>query len=116
MKVKTPMVSKSELLEELKRELNYHENGGTKYRQDTTRWAMKVAQNDFVEPEKLVQRNSAHELVKLSLNLHDEERVNDVSKMLSVVTRDLLNKKMLPDDVVEFAKRKMDGFTGLKFM
>lgn len=109
-------VSKNELLRELEKELEYHQGGGTRYRQETTRMAMEVARNQAVKPAQLVRGKSADLVVRSSLRFENEDRKRDVSKMLSVVTRDLLNKKTLPDDVVQFANEKMKNFKTLKFM
>lgn len=91
-------VGKSELLKELYAELNYHQQDGVTYRSQTTELALILASlrhntSLFHDREK-TYLFACQELVDL-----DEDRLRDVAKMLSVVTRDLHRKKTLPDDV-----------------
>lgn len=108
-------VSKEELLEELRGELEYHKGGGTSYRQETTRFAMQVA-NQLTSTRPFSNRKKTFVVVKRVLNEKNEHRLLDVSKMLSVVTRDLHNKKTLPDDAKAYVEAKKRNRKPLAFV
>lgn len=98
-------VTKPELLNELEDELAYHLDGGTSYRQDTTRYALSFAKT---VPDIYVffsRDDSYHRVRDYYPNL-DEDRLKDVSKMLSVIVRDLHMKKNMSEELkAELAKR-----------
>lgn len=107
-------VSKEELVKELEDELAYHLNGGTTYRQDTTRYSLTIA-NFLPGTELFFNREQTLEKVKELYPDMDEYRLLDVSKMLNVIVRDLHSKKTLDEETKQFVEEKMKNFTGLKF-
>ena len=108
------VVTKIELLMELDCELYYHSNGGTPYRRQTTELAIIVASQTH-DITVFFDRKKAYDTVAELLITHDEHRLQDVSKMLSVIIRDLKNKKTLPEDVKAYVNAKMKDFKFLKF-
>lgn len=110
----TEMVTKKELLIELGNELHYHSNGGTRYRRETTELAIIVA-SQIHDVTIFFNRKKAYDAATEMLINQDEDRLQDISKMLSVIIRDLENQKTLPEDVKAFANAKMKDFKFLKF-
>jgi hypothetical protein len=108
-------VSKQELVNELLSELDYHQNGSTTYRMETTRFALQVA-TQLVSTKLFFDRNKTLEFVRRALNEVNEHRLLDVSKMLSVVTRDLHNKKTLPEDAKAYVESKKQNRKRLAFV
>lgn len=108
-------VTKEELVKELAGELHYHSNGGTTYRQDTTRMALEVARQ-LADTSLFYNRTQSLSAVRSLLRESDEHRLLDVSKMLSVVTRDLHRKKTLPGDVKAYVEVKRKQKKPLTFV
>lgn len=98
-------VTHSEFVKELKQEVLYQMDGGTNYRKRTAELALLVAETT-VDPYTFWERN--HVAVDLFKRLPglDKERNQDVSKMLSVVVRDLHNKKNRSSDVQRYVEMK----------
>lgn len=98
-------VTYREYVQELAKELQYHSNGGTNYRRTTAELALMVAEST-ANPYSFWEREQvSNELFKRLPGL-DTERNKDVSKMLSVVVRDLHNKKNRTQDVQQYVEMK----------
>lgn len=108
-------VTKEEFVKELEDELAYHLDGGTSYRQDTTRYSLDIA-NSLPDTSLIFDREKTYDKVKEFYPDMDEERLQDVSKMLNVIVRDLYSKKNLDEETKRYVEEKMKKFTGLKFM
>ncbi|MFD2762421.1 hypothetical protein [Lentibacillus juripiscarius] len=81
-------VSYRDFLEELQKEANYHEYGGTSYRYKTARLSVDVAKRTgYVD--LFFDKNMAGRLVAHLLQKEDWERVSDVTKLLHAVALDL---------------------------
>lgn len=91
-------VSKSELLNELGKEYSYHAQDGATYRSQTTEIAIEVA-SKLHRTDLFFDREKTFQFVTKEFVNLDEDRRKDVSKMLTVITRDLHRKKTLPEDV-----------------
>lgn len=91
-------ISKEELLTELQSEHHYHEEGGERYRQETTRLALLVA-NSLPDTHIFFDRSNTLEVVRTLVKDADEYRLLDVAKMLSIITKDLHRKKNMPEDI-----------------
>lgn len=99
-------VTKEEFVKELEDELAYHLDGGTSYRQDTTRYSLEIA-TSFPDIYTFFYREQSYETVKEFYPNMDEDRLKDVSKMLSVIVRDLHMKKNMSEELKEeLARRK----------
>lgn len=107
-------VTKKEFVKELEDELAYHLDGGTSYRQDTTRYSLSIAQS-LPDIAILFDREYTVEKVKEFYPNMDEDRLQDVSKMLNVIVRDLHNKKNMDEETKRYVEEKMKNFKGLKF-
>lgn len=107
-------VSKEELIMELRGELHYHSDGGTSYRRETADFALQIAEQ-VSDITVFFDRGKTYTLVAEFLKNSDEYRLRDVSKMLSVIIRDLERQKRLPKDVKAYAETKMKDWKSLKF-
>lgn len=107
-------VTQQELLIELEKELQYHLEGGTSYRIQTSRFALQVVEKNR-DVAYFIDRDSAYNVVAEALPNQDEYRLQDVSKMISVIVRDLELQKTLPPEIKAFADEKMKDFKSLKF-
>lgn len=94
-------ISKEELLKELNLELAYHSEGGSTYRSETTRYSLNVA-TSLPDTQLFFNRDDTYVEVKLLYPELDEDRLRDVSKMLSVITRDLYRKKTMTPELKAF--------------
>ena len=108
------IVTKEELIIELEKELHYHMDGGTAYRIKTTQLSIQVV-NRTSDINCFYDRQHSYDTVAKALPDQDEYRLQDVSKMISIIVRDLELKKNLPADVKAFADEKMKNFKSLKF-
>ena len=112
--MKNENVSKDELVKELEDELAYHLDGGTKYRQDTTRYSLAIAKS-MPGTDLFFDREQTLAKVK---DLHpdmDVDRLQDVSKMLNVIVRDIHSKKNLDEDTKRYVEEKIKNFKGITF-
>lgn len=99
-------VTFEEFINELQMEYEYHLNGGTLYRQETTRLSIFVAEA-VEEVAPFMTRESAAITVKKILHKENEERQLDVSEMLFHVSRDLYRRKNMPKEIIsEIEKRR----------
>lgn len=106
--------TKEMLLIELEKELHYHQNGGTAYRVQTTQLSIQVV-NQVSDVICFINKKKAYDIVAGILPKEDEHRLQDISKMLSIIVRDLEMQKNLPADVRAFVDEKMKDFDSLKF-
>jgi len=93
-------VSYETFLNELSREFEYLQNGGTSYRIETATLCLEIAHkiNDitsFLDPI------TAEEIVLLYLPYVDAERLKDITKMLNTVAKSLELKANLTDEIKE---------------
>jgi hypothetical protein len=74
------------LYQELLREQNRMQSGGTSYRQETAQLALMLS-HDVKVPESLCNRVEARHFVGSLTKELSEERLEDVAKMLSMAAR-----------------------------
>lgn len=98
-------VSHSNLINELSKELQYLENGGTSYRKETARRALTVAR-ETRDIHVFTDRNLAIKTTSNFLIEEDTHRINDVAKMLNVVVSDLHYKASLSDEIKEKLEKR----------
>lgn len=100
---------------ELEREVSYHSDGGTNYRQETAELSLKVAElvkdvKPFFSPDTALQT------VKNFFPKEDLFRLRDVAKMLSVVLNDLLSKATLSDEFKQKLNERRQNRKPLKLV
>lgn len=94
-----------EFLQELKREVEFHTNGGTSYRQQTARLSLDIA-NRVAKVTPFYKLEDAKEIVsKIFPNL-DRYRVEDITKMMHVIARELRCKVNMPDELSKYVQEK----------
>lgn len=108
-------VTYREYVQELAKELQYHSNGGTDYRRKTAELALMVAESTL-NPYLFWERELVFQELFKRLPGLDTDRYNDVSKMLSVVVRDLHNKKNRTKDVQQYVEMKRKKRKPLAFV
>lgn len=108
-------ISKEELITELQLELRYHEDGGTGYRQETTRLALQVA-NSLPDTNIFFDRSQTLQVVRTFVKDVDEYRLLDIAKMLSVITKDLYRKKNMSDEMKAYLLEKRKSRKPLGFI
>jgi AraC-like DNA-binding protein len=98
-------VSFTTFLHELQKELHFHLNGGTSYRQKTAELSLQVAhQVGSVVP--FFESKLAKETVSRLLPDLDHYRVEDVTKMLHVIAKELSRNANLSDELKSYVQQK----------
>lgn len=96
----------SDFLDILKQEYDYHKNGGTEYRKETARLSLEIAMKvKSVVP--FLDHMSAKRLVFEYLPLANNQRKDDVAKMLRVLAKKLYLEKNTPNEVKEYVNKKI---------
>lgn len=98
-----------EFINELQMEYEYHLNGGTFYRQETTRLSILVTEA-VGDVAPFMERESAVTTVKRILPRENTDRQTDVSEMLFHIARDMYRKRNMPKEMkneIEKRKRKI---------
>ncbi|EMR06621.1 hypothetical protein C772_01516 [Bhargavaea cecembensis DSE10] len=95
----------SDFLEALDKEQNYLQNGGTSYRRQTAAMARDLASiNDglaqFLNRQELVRQ------VRTAYPLADEERIQDVAKMLNVVAKNVYLRSNVSDEAAAYVRSR----------
>ncbi|WP_313431936.1 hypothetical protein [Siminovitchia terrae] len=108
-------LSFEDFLKKLKLEQEYQAAGGTSYRQQTAKLSIEVALkvkkvHPFLDPIK------TKKLVSIHLPACDDERDDDVSKMLRVIAKSMYLEQITPDEVKKYAKSKLKNKLKLKKM
>lgn|SRR5690625_4478545 len=97
----------------LQQEYKYHADGGTTYRQKTAKLSLEVALavknvHPFLDPIECQKLVSSH------LPAYDNERKDDVAKMLRVIAKSMYIEMTTPDEVKEYVKSKLKNNWTLK--
>jgi NurA-like 5'-3' nuclease len=103
--VKEQGVSYTVFLQELQKELVFHLNGGTSYRQKTAELSLEVA-HKVGEVTPFFERNVAKQTVSCLLPNLDQQRVEDVAKMLHFIAKELYLNANLPKEVKVYVEQK----------
>ena len=98
-------LSKQELLHEMNKELRFHQNGGTPYRQKTAKLAVEVVKQ-VADTTVFHNRMNALTTVNDLLVDSDNHRKSDVAKMVAVIVGDLQRKKTLPPGMEKYVEQK----------
>ncbi|MGG1289845.1 hypothetical protein ABE218_00335 [Bacillus smithii] len=97
----------STFIRELKKEYNFHKNGGTSFRQVTSLIALIVAieceanRVDYFLDREIVKQTVADLMPTLNT-----ERSEDVTKFLCTIAKDLYLKANLSDEAKEYVQQK----------
>ncbi|QQK81713.1 hypothetical protein HUG20_18530 [Salicibibacter cibi] len=102
-----------EFIYKLKKELEYHRNGETVYRQQTAKMALDVALTvrkvtPFLNPVKVKKTVDGY------FPSHGNHRKNDVAKMLRVIARSIYLERTVPEEVNEYVNKKVKNKVVLK--
>jgi len=100
-------------LKKLKQVQEYQADGGTIYRQKTARLSLEVASavkkvHPFLDPIECLR------LVSAILPDYDNERKDDVAKMLRVTAKSMYLEMTTSDEVKEYVKSKLKNNWTLK--
>lgn len=101
-------VSKQDLLKELEKELEYHKDSGTSYRIRTTELAIKVINS--TEEDTFTDKETVRSEIEKGLVDEDEERKQDVTKLICVIMKDIKNEPLKN----HVRKRRKNGLFSLK--
>jgi AraC-like DNA-binding protein len=99
------VVSFTEFLHELQKELKFHQNWGTSYRQKTAELSLEVA-NKVGAVAPFLERDVAKQTVSRLLPDLDRHRLEDVAKMLHVIAKELHMNANLSDEVKAYVQQK----------
>lgn len=103
----------NDFLYKLKQEYEYHNNGGTDYRLETARLSLQVAMKvEQVNP--FLNAINSKRLVLMHYPSLDNDRKNDVAKMLRVIAKSLYLEMNTPNEVKEYVNKKMQNKMVLK--
>lgn len=100
-------------LKKLKLQYEYLTDGGTEYRQQTAKLSLEIALkvkrvDPFLDPRE------SKKLVSFYLPDFDNERKEDVSKMLRVTAKSMYIEMTSPDEVKDYVKSKLKNNCYLK--
>ncbi|MET3576112.1 hypothetical protein ACFFIY_03080 [Bhargavaea ullalensis] len=98
-------MSYSDFLKELDKEKNYLSGKGTAYRQQTVVMAKELA-NQQNEIDRFLNRDELYRNVKSAFPYADKERVQDVTKMLSVAAGNIRLRAAISDEAAEYIQLK----------
>lgn len=99
-------LSFDDFLNELKKEVQYHQAGSTSFRRKVAVLAF-VAATEIGHLEDFKNRDTAVKAVaNLFPTLEDKELVNDIAKMLHVVYRSMNFKLNMPNDMKQYLEQK----------
>lgn len=90
-------VSHTEFINELAKEVAYMKKGGTSYRQKTAELSLNLAEK-VKDVSIFLNRNDVYNLVNAQVPVEDDDRAQDVTKMLNVVLLDLNLKANQSED------------------
>jgi hypothetical protein len=112
---KENVVSFAEFLHELQKELKFHQDGGTSYRQQTAKLSLEVARKvgsvvTFLDSE-IAKQTVSHLFSGI-----DCYRVEDVAKMLHTIARELHMNATLYDEVKAYVQQKRHHLKPLSFV
>ena len=93
-------VSYEMFLNELSKELEYLQNGGTTYRIETATSCLELA-HKVNDVNLFLEQETSEKFVLAHLPHVDDERSKDVTKMLNTVARNLELKVNLTDEIKE---------------
>jgi len=93
-------VSYEMFLNELSKEFEYLQNGGTSYRIETATFCLEVARK-INDVNSFLEKEATEKIVLLHFPYVDAERLQDVTKMLNTVANSLELKANLPDEIKE---------------
>jgi hypothetical protein len=112
---KENVVSFAEFLHELQKELKFHQDGGTSYRQQTAKLSLEVARKvGSVVP--FLDSEIAKQTVSHLLSDVDCYRAEDVAKMLHTIARELHMNATLSDEVKAYIQQKRQHRKPLSFV
>lgn len=109
----TKNLSFEEFVESLEQEYKYHLDGGTKYRQLTVKYSLEVAKR-VKNANSFLNQETAQQLVVRHLPSLDQDRLNDVSKMLRALAGRMHHEKNLSDELRDNRSKKRNN--KLKFI
>lgn len=102
-------------LKTLENQYKYLSNGGTKYRVETAKLSLLVAKK-VLKLEPFLNRQRTHNLVKeLFVNVNDD-RVNDVAKMLYLNAMDQVRKSNVSPEFRDAVNDRMKKRQALKLV
>jgi hypothetical protein len=103
-----------DFLNEIRKEVNYHSEGGTSYRQKTSELSLVVASKvGRITP--FFDRKNARQIVIGMVPDADKNEVEDVTKMLQVVARELKRKATLPESIKDYIDQKRRNRKPIRF-
>lgn len=102
-------------LTELQKEFDYQANGGTSYRKRTAMLALEVA-HQIGDTAPFFDLENVRETVSVLYPKLDTERVEDVSKFLCTIAKDLYLKANLSDEVKAYVQQKRKHQKPLSFV
>lgn len=102
-------------LQELQMEFDYHANGGTSYRKTAAMLGLEVARQ-IGDTAPFFDLETSRETVLALYPELDTERVEDVSKFLCTIAKDLYFKVSLSDDVKSYIQQKRKHRKPLSFV
>lgn len=100
-------------LKKLKQEYDYHTDGGTTYRQKTAKLSLEVALA-VKEVQPFLDPIESNRLVSSILQNCDNERKQDVAKMLRVLAKSMYIEMTTPNEVKEYVNSKLKNNFTLK--
>ncbi|MBN6185659.1 hypothetical protein JQN58_01510 [Aneurinibacillus sp. BA2021] len=104
----------TDFLQELQKELQFHLNGGTSYRQRTAQISLDLARQ-VGEISPFLKLDTAQATVSRLLPTLDHDRVEDVAKMLYVIAKDMQMYATRSDDVIAYVQQKRQHSKPLSF-
>lgn len=103
-----------EFLNELKKEIEFHSNGGTNYRRISAEYSLQIARMVGGFPPFLDRKNAEKIVAQLYPNLSIEKK-KDISKMMNVIARDLYRKTNMSDEIRQYVQEKRSNTRTLSF-
>lgn len=100
-----PELTFTPFVQELQKECDYHANGGTSYRKRSADISLQVAKQ-VGEVVPFLNRDMAKQHVSNVFPNLDQDRANDVAKMLNVIARELHLQANLPDEIKQRLEHK----------
>ncbi|WP_027416257.1 hypothetical protein [Aneurinibacillus terranovensis] len=88
-------------VEELERQIEHHRGeGGTSYRLETAELSLDIAlKTGVMEPFYLSRESSREVVARFLKDHHDDDRIDDVAKALYTMSRRLIFKAMMPEEL-----------------
>ena len=93
-------VSYEMFLNELSKEFEYLQNGGTSYRIETATFCLELVRK-INDANPFLEKEATEKIVLLHFPYADAERLKDVTKMLNTVANSLELKANLTDEIKE---------------